>query len=843
MVQFEVLGPMRVGGEAQTTRLEGRLRQGLLAVLLSRANTPVPAEELLESLWGPEPDASLGRLQTTVHKLRKALGEPDRVIFGPGGYLIQVHAGELDAQRFDHLLGEAADAADPRRRASLLRESLSLWRGEPYQGIDVAALVSETQRLTERRLTALEDLYAAELEAGEDGAIVPELSDVVRRHPLRERLQGLLMTALYRSGRRADALATYRRAQRTLAEELGLEPGHQLRELERLVLAGEPDPRQPVVGHTPRPAQLPHDPPGFVGRQDLLAELDRPDADGPARLTTVTGTAGVGKTALVTHWAHRVRDRFEDGQLFVDLHGHGPDAPLPPADVLVAFLQAMGADEARIPRDEAQRAALFRTMTDGKRMLLVLDNAADESQVRPLLPGSRTCCVVITSRDSLSGLIARDGAHRVEVDPLTHDEAHRLLVGRLGQREPDDGAVGELIERCARLPLALLVAAERVAGQPSRPVSDLVAQLRGAAGGLDVLDGGDERTSVRAVLSWSYRRLTSDAARLFRRTGFHCMHPGHHMDVHAACAALDTDDVAAAGRALAALERSHLVESAGAGRYRMHNLLHAYARELGESEEDGEATIARLLGYMLSTTIEAMRSLEPREVEPRAEIVVPAVAPTLCEPEVARRWLEAHLASVLCLSEYTAAQGWHGLAIDVSTTLWRHLDLHGHLDAARQVHARARAAARHLGDRVAEGVAVRGLGLVELRRGNLGAAERHLLESCELHDGPAHRLLRATTTGHLVAVHVRAGADDAVLRTLQQARELHAAAVSSRWQAVALIDLAEVSADAGEIATAIDVLRQAAEVADRTGAPELAATAFELLERVGEQGHPASARV
>ncbi|ONI92319.1 hypothetical protein ALI22I_04450 [Saccharothrix sp. ALI-22-I] len=314
---------------------------------------------------------------------------------------------------------------------------------------------------------------------------------------------------------------------------------------------------------------------GFVGRDAELAELDNLLSTGEAAvISAVAGTAGVGKTALAVRWAHRVRERFPDGQLYVDLRGYGPDQPVSPEDALAGFLRALDLEGAAIPQDLAERAARFRTLVARSRMLILLDNARTVEQLRPLLPGGSSCFVVVTSRDALAGLVAREGAHRLDLDRLPSEDAHRLLRELLGDRvDAEPGAARALVERCARLPLALRITAELIRSRPTRGLSEFVDELSGQQGALDLLDAdGDPHTAVRAVFSWSYRRLDAVAARVFRLLG---LHPGHDADDHAA-AALAGVSLRETRRALDMLRRAHLVDQISDGRYQPHDLLRAY---------------------------------------------------------------------------------------------------------------------------------------------------------------------------------------------------------------------------------------------------------------------------
>lgn len=740
-MRFEVLGPLRVLRDGAEVVIPGRLRQRLLALLLSRPNTTVPVGQVLVALWGADTDPGAAKkLQVLVHNLRKSLGEPDRVRFESGGYRLLVRDGELDTERFDALVTEAGRIADPLRRAGTLRAALELWRGNPFQELELPELAGDVQRLTEGRLAAVEELFAAELAGGRHAAVVAELTETAARHPLRERLHALLMTALHRAGRQADALAVYQRARRTLVDELGLEPGPQLREAERQVLAGE--------AGEPRPAQLPHTAPAFVGRAAEQAELDRLAREVP--VVVVTGTAGVGKTALVTHWARHARDWFPDGQLYLDLRGYGPDEPVPAGEALARFLRALGVPGAELPDDVAERAARFRSLLDRERVLVVLDNAATADQVRPLLPGTTSCFVVITSRDALSGLAAREGAHRLTLDRMTVEEARGLLTARLGHL-PDAtaDATARLIERCARLPLALCVAAERIGERPGSIV-DLDEELADEQHRLDLLDAGDAHTSVRAVFSWSYRQLDPAAARLFRLFG---LRPGPDIDLYGLTALAGEDTVAPVRRLLDPLLRAHLVEPVDAGRYAQHDLLWAYSAELAAAHEpERQAALTRLLDHYRYTAAVAVHVVYPDTWPhfPRPATPVPDLTAT----KDAEAWLDAEYANLVAaaghgLPEYTG---------DLSATLARHIRRRARHSQAHTLYSQALATAREVGDRAGEQVALAGLGHVLRMAGQYDQAAGHYRAALAITRdlGDRHGELRALgglgdtyfTTGH-----------------------------------------------------------------------------------------------
>jgi len=421
--------------------------------------------------------------------------------------------------------------------------------------------------LSEERLVTLEARITADLACGRHAAVVGELRALTQTYPLRETFWQHYLLALVRCGRPADALSAYRDLCGVLDAELGVGPSLALRELRQRF--AEPLARS-GFGEMITPSQLPHDLPQLVGRRPELDRLNAFLVDGEptgSRIVTITGWAGVGKTALAVHWAHRTRTRFPDGQLYVNLGGFSPDRPvMDPAEALRGFLEALDVAPRRIPADPRARAALLRSRLADRRMVLLLDNAHDADQVRSLLPGTVTCAVVVTSRDPLTGLAAQFGAHSLTLDVLTETEARQLLATRLGPRvsaEPD--AARRLADRCARLPLAIAIMAARAAAHRHLPLSAIADELDDAATPLDAFGGSDPQTDLRSVLSWSYRTLRPPAARVFRRLGRQT----------------ETEfTLTAARRTLDELCAAQLIRPLGAGRYAMHNLLHAYAREL-----------------------------------------------------------------------------------------------------------------------------------------------------------------------------------------------------------------------------------------------------------------------
>ncbi|MDT0266688.1 BTAD domain-containing putative transcriptional regulator [Streptomyces sp. DSM 44915] len=729
-MEFQVLGQVAIRREAAAEPVPGRLRRVLLGMLLAAANRPVSVGELTEALWGERADDRAGqRLHLHVHRLRAALDDPERLSLGPDGYRLRVAPGELDAERFEELVGlgtsRLRDA--PAEAVTTLRAALDRWHGTPLAGLDhVPALRDWGRRLAERRLAGREALYQAELARGNHAAVVGELTGLVAEHPLRERFHGLLMTALHRSGRQREALAAYRRARQLMVDELGLEPGSELRELERRIRAGESLDEPRADADQVPPAQLPADIAGFVGRQAELAELDGLVAGHqPVVVSAVAGTAGVGKTALAVRWAHRVRDRFPDGQLYVDLRGYGPEQPVTAQDALGGFLRALGLTGGALPRGQDERAARFRSLVAGRRLLVVLDNARSADQVRPLLPGGTAGFALVTSRDALAGLVSGEGARRLRLDRLSRADARALLHEVLGARataEPD--ATDALIERCARLPLALRITAELADVRPGARLADLAAELADQQGALDLLDlDNDPYTAVRAVFSWSYRQLDPTAARVFRLLG---THPGQEVEAHAV-AALVGEELAVTRRALTTLTRAHLLDEPTAGHYQPHDLLRAYAAELAATTDpaaDRAAALARLRAFYLATASAAMGVLVPYDQDRRPRVPAwPGEAPGLASEEHAARWLIAELDNLLAVTRDSDA----AFTITLSDTVERQLDRIGRCDALLTLSEWKLRAARAVGDLFAEARAESSIGqAVTLLGGDFQESIGHL---------------------------------------------------------------------------------------------------------------------
>ena len=563
---------------------------------------------------------------------------------------------------------------------------------------------------------------------GRHRELLAELADLTGTHPAREHLAELHMRALYATGRTAEALAAYARLRTHLADQLGLDPAPALQRLHRSILRREPLPDSPPPGTRSdvRPAQLPPDLPGFAGRAGQLEHLDRLLAGRTSAvvISAITGTAGVGKTSLAIHWAHRVRDRFPDGQLYLNLRGFDPaGSAVTPAEAVRGILDALGVAPQRIPDGLDAQVGLYRSLLSGKRLLILLDNARDPEQVRPLLPGSPGCLAVVTSRNRLTGLVAIDGAQPVPLDLLTTGEARQLLAARLGAdrvaAEPD--AVDALIELCARLPLALAVAAAQAAAQPEVPLATVAARLRSTRSALDAVTGDDRATDIRAVFACSYQTLGEPAARLFRLLG---LHPGRDIPA-AAAASLAGVPPAEIGVPLGELTRAHLVTQPAPGRYTCHDLLRAYAGELAGTHDPAP----------VRDTAHAAALVDPHRRDPIG--VAPAAPGVSPEPvtdhQQAMAWFTTEHPTLLAVVRLAAAAGLDAQVWQLGWALANFLYRQGHWQDFVAVQEDALAAATRLGDGSKQAAAHRFLGYALSRLGRDDEAYAHLRKALDVH--------------------------------------------------------------------------------------------------------------
>jgi DNA-binding SARP family transcriptional activator/tetratricopeptide (TPR) repeat protein len=753
-VTIRVLGPFELTADDRPVSLTaGRLRS-LLVVLAMSAGKPVSFDLLASAVWGEElPGNARRSLQNYAGRLRAAVGAA-RVDSSAAGFALLVDEDDVDALRFVRLLDEAAHLPGVGAERSQLVEALGLWRGEPYEGVRSEWLhQNHAPRLVERYLSALERRIDLDLTHGRNGDLAAELGELTTRYPLRESLWVRMLAALSQSGRHAEALEAYETIRGRIADELGVDPGPELRQAHADLLAG----RAPVAQHDggrPPPAVVPRQLPAVIdrlaGRGDAMKELDgllTDDRRTPS-VCVITGTAGVGKTTLAVRWARRMAGRFPDGQLYVDLGGFGPSEEVAePADVLRDFLGALSVSPARVPSSTAALTGLFRSLLTGKRVLVLLDNARDADQVRPLLPSSLDCLTLITSRNDMAGLVVTEAAHPISLDVLSPAEAWQLLATRLGQdrASQDPRAVESIIRACARLPLALAIVAARATLHPSLSLAALATGLRDAHDDLDALDTGDAVTNVRAVFSWSYRAITPEAARLFRLLG---LHPGPEISV-AAAASLAARPMPQAKALLVQLQQANLVNWSAADRYRPHDLLWAYARELVErehTESERHGAVRRLVEHYLHTACAADRLLDPVRdpITPHSRTEDVATE-SLPDKESAHAWMTTERHVLLAVCKQAADQG---LDIHVWQLAWAvttFLDRQGLWHDWAWTQQLALRAAERLDDGSETARAHRALGRAETRLYRYSDAHTHFTQAVRLYTELADPVGQAIT--------------------------------------------------------------------------------------------------
>ncbi|MFG3255075.1 BTAD domain-containing putative transcriptional regulator [Streptomyces sp. NPDC048172] len=720
--RFALLGPLRAWRGGRELDLGSPQQRVVLAMLLLRRGRLVTTAELVDAVWGEDPPATaVPVLRTYVSRLRKVLrseaaaaGSPQVVVSAADGYLARVPHGSVDLGVFEERVAEAQRlraAGELPAAAERLRAALAEGEGTPLAGLPGPLAEAERSRLTEERFGALEARLDIEVQLGRYDGAVAELRTLLALHPLRERLCRLLMLALHRTGRSAEALACYDETRRTLVTELGIEPSPPLRELHDSIRAADdvPLPRARETG----PAQLPPDLTSFVGRSAELAQLQAllPDRSPPPTVVvaTVSGMAGAGKTALAVRWAHQVADRFPDGQLFLNLRGFDAgEEPVPAQSALRTFLAALGVPEQQIPAPLDAQASLYRSRLAQRRVLILLDNARDIEQVRPLLPGSPGSLVVVTSRNRLTGLVASAGAHPVTLRRLTPEDGHALLGHRLGAQRTaaEPAAADEIVARCARLPLALAVAAARAAANPGFPLSAIAEELRHSDENLDAFASSDLSTDVRAVFSWSYAALSAPAARLFRLLA---LPTGPDVSAHTA-AALAGLGTAATRALLAELADAHLLVEHRSGRYTPHDLLRVYAAErlraAGPVREQ-ERAVERLLSWYLHTMDAAHPLLTPHRRRLRLEPPPPGCLPlAFTDREEAREWCETERANLVAATHFATVSGRGDLAWRLNSALWGFLHLRNHLADRRDASPAALGLARAAHGRAGEGGAL-----------------------------------------------------------------------------------------------------------------------------------------
>ena len=849
MMRFRLLGPVEVRAGEDWRGIGAPKWRSVLAALLIYPGQIVSVETLIGELWRDEPPARAANLVSIyVLRLRRLMDDPDGhlLVTRAPGYLLRVAGDDTDALLFEAMVRDgrrAFAAGDPERAASRLTEALGLWYGRPLADVPPTPLVeAEAERLAELRLGAVELRITAELALGGHEQAVSELRRLLADHPLREGLWLLLMRALDGAGRHAEALEVYGQARDAISEQLGVDPGAELRQLHAELLAKDtaagvitagvvsppaepaPEPRRArgaKRGGAQGPAQLPADVVDFTGRDeqvkrlsDLLSGAGASGDPGAVRIAVVAGAGGLGKTSLAVHAAHRVRRRFPDGQLYVDLLG-ATAAPLLPADVLARFLRDLGVDGRDIPVDEDERAARYRTTLARRRMLVVLDNARDAAQVRPLLPGSASSAVLVTTRSRMPDLAS---TKLVDLNVLDDDEALKLFVKVVGEEraaaEPE--ATAELLDACAGLPLAIRICAARLVTRSGWTIRAMAGRLTDEHRRLDEMRAGD--LAVRASFEVSFTSLPPstdkqgiDPARAFCLLG---LWQGPSISSAAAAALCGIPEYSAED-ALEVLVDTHLLESVATDRYRFHDLLRVYAAERAAddlSAADRDAALTRLLTWYMRTADAAASALAPHRYNIPLDALtgddVPALSFATSEEVLA--WYDDERANLVAATRQAAGSGLHEIAWRLPAPLFQMFSSRGNWADCIATSRIALESARRAGNRQGEAWILNNLGdALGFTRHSEGidCLERSLAIRREVGD----RMGEAQSANNLADAYHWLGRTDEALELYRRALELNRAVGYRLGEGIALVNLGWMLVDLGRAGEAIDYLRQARE--------------------------------
>ena len=855
-LRFRILGPVEACVERRVLPLGGARASTVHTILLLSANRTVSVEQLIDDVWGDcPPPTARGLVHSYVSRLRAQLrsaGAPDVIATCPGGYALRVAHGQVDLDDFEDLVGEAERACSEDRlevAADRLRDALALWRGPALAGtVSEVLTATAVVRLEERRLDVLERRIEADLRLGRHAAVLGELEELVARHPLRERALGLLMLALYRSDRQADSLRAYAAARERLRHELGVDPQPVLRQLEQrirsadpdLLLAGGPGDR---TGRRPShsPCLLPPDIGDWIGR---AGEVDAVSGallgEGPEAATVpvvaLSGPPGVGKTAFAVHVAHLLSRRFPDGQLFMDLGG-AEGQPVGPAQVHGAFLRALGVANAAVPHDDVERAAAYRASLTGRRVLVVLDNAADEGQVRPLLPGSPGCAVIVTSRATLGGLEAGSGLRLDVLEPKPALDLLGSVTGR-ARVQAELPAARAIVDLCGGLPLALRIAGARLRVRPHWRLGRLAERLQNERRRLDELRIGD--LEVRASLALSDRGLDEDARRALR---FLALLTAPDFAVWHAAALLDTD-LTTAEDLLERLVDAQLLQAAGEdgvgqARYRLHLLVRTFALERGAEHDPPDERLAateRVLAAQLALGELARAavspgdaSLSPRGTAPRRQPHTALAAVAATEPVAL---LEVERDDLRSAVEMACAADLHELAWELACSLPTFLALRGYWHDWRANKLLALAANRRAGNRAGVAHMTYSLGMSAVAVADLAVAGRCFAECLVAYrdvGSPTDERRSLLALGLIASLTGDAGAAERQYR-----RCLSSFEAAGQWYGAALAQhgLADLERKRGQYAEAAANLERCLQVFRTLGEPYWEASVLRVLGEV-----------
>jgi DNA-binding SARP family transcriptional activator len=917
-VRFRILGPLEIWTGQDWSGIGASKWRALLTALLLNPGRVVSAERLIAELWGDvPPDRAANLISVYVFRLRRLIDDPrgQVLVTRAPGYQLQLGSGDLDAFAFESLASDgrhALAAGDAPLAADRLAQALALWRGAALADVPPSALVAaEAGRLEELRLATQELRITADLHCGMSDQLVPELRRLISDHPLREGLWALLMQTLEQAGRRAEAIAAFGEARTLISDELGVDPGPELRQLYRGLLAADaatddqpqgsavatdpgtgaddtasgvsgtsadtgaepgtgsaaggadptaaglprPDdgsrPDGPGPGRAPTgpapddftaavPAQLPGDIADFTGRtthlrllRAMLATRDTAGNPEAVNIAGVVGTPGLGKTVLAVHAAHELRREFPDGQLFVPLLG-ASQQPAKPDEVLARLLRDLGVEPGRIPASLDERAALYRTRLTDRRVLIVLDDARDSAQVRPLLPGSSSCAVIMTSRHWLADLA---GSRLVDLDVLDDDEAHQMLTQIIGPDRvaAEPGPVREVLTACAGLPLAIRIAGARLAARRGWTVRTLADRLADQQRRLDELTAGD--LAVRACFEVSFTSLPRpaaagavDPARAFRLLG---LWQGPYISLPAAAALLGQPEDAVA-EALEVLVDTHLLESPAPEWYRFHDLLRAYGADRAKAEETPEeawAALSRLLHWYLRSADAATSVINPLRDHVPLDTAVPGLAAQdFGTADEALAWSARERENLVAATRQAAAEGLHDIAWKLPVAIMVCFDLHGYRAEWLVTHEVALESARAIGDRSGEAWVLNNIGVV-LSQQRARHADRYLQQALAIRRELGDLRGQAQATNNLAFSYQFLGLHERAVQPLREALELQRAIGHRYGEGVALCNLGEAYLELGRYAEAIASEQDALAIVEEIGLPRLRGYVLQHLGR------------
>jgi DNA-binding SARP family transcriptional activator len=859
-LSFKVLGPLAVSAGDESVPLGGGRQRAILALLLLTPGRVVPVDTMVDAVWNSNPPPT-ARTQVAIcvaalRKLFKHAGvSEDVIVTAHPGYVLNTEGHQFDVVDFADLIQQAEHEAregELPEAARCYAQALRLWRGPAFAGVTGQLIEDEAARLEEHRLNAYDDSTLVHLELGQHQELIPELAAMVREHPLRERTRHHLMLAQYRSGRRADAMETYRDARSQFIEELGIDPGPDLNELHDAILRDDPSlaPAIPSAERRPAPvtpavpSELPPDVPAFTGRSEELAALESLVTDAPEGsfgIGLITGAAGIGKSGLAMRWAFRAAEHFPDGQLFADLCGYDEHRePVSAHEILSRFLRSLGVPGEQIPDELEERVALYRSLLADRRILVVLDNARTYAQVRPLLPGGGRCCVLATSRDQMEDLVTWPSRARVHLGPLPEEEAVGLLTAIVGERRiaPARADAARLVELCDRLPLALRIAAARLASKPHWTVRYLVGRLSDECRRLDELSQGESQ--VRAGLALSYRYLPGEAAQLLRRLGL--------LDVPDftawAGAAVLNKEVLDAERLIEDLVDAQFLEvvnvdATGQLRYRFHTLVRLYAAERARQEEtqpDQLAATTRFLRTFLTLAEEADRrehggqGTGVHSAVPRRRIDTVLTGELLAVP---LEWYEAERLALVASVRQAAQLGQAALAWDLTVCASAFFGTRSYTEDWRACCEQALEAARSEDDRRGQGAMYYGLGTLELVYNRLEQAAAHLEEALRCYQEAGEDHGRAMVLRSLGQGERMRGDPEGAMHHLAQALPIFREVGNAAGEVHTLHNMAEAELDRGRLESAMSFARQAVQLEEsRPGDTRNLAQALYRLGRV-----------